>query len=139
MIGGPDTIQNLHGYAQIPTGGHPWSDLEDYDDLNIGVNGGLTFGPRPEIVTAWGVYKRLTLADTKGWIGFDTNHAWDVWSPEVAEELGLDRTHAPYLVSGPWDRWWTLDKVIEEAKSLARSIAEAAQLDQELRETLKNL
>jgi hypothetical protein len=62
-----------------------------------------------------------------------------MWSPEVAEELGLDRTHAPYLVSGPWDRWWTLDKVIEEAKSLARSIAEAARLEQELRETLKNL
>lgn len=56
----------VNGYAHIPVG-HPWHGL-DYDEIDVRVHGGLTFGDGE-------------------WIGFDTLHYGDYW-PEIP--YGLD-------------------------------------------------
>ena len=48
----------INGYVRIPDG-HPWAGL-DYDDIDVKVHGGLTFGDGE-------------------WIGFDALHLGDYW------------------------------------------------------------
>jgi hypothetical protein len=90
----------VNGYARLPEG-HPWRGLslqmEDYDK-GPAIHGGITYGP-----------------DSAGWIGFDTAHSGDVW-PGIPQSL----------VGTGWDRHWNEDMVAEEARHLARQIAEAA-------------
>lgn len=75
--------------------GHPWHGL-DYDDIEADAPGGLTYS-------------------TGGWIGFDTLHAWDAWpgSPFNTDPSDAYLTH------------WTPQMVADEARELARKVAEA--------------
>lgn len=97
----------VNGYVRIPTY-HPWHDLS-YDKIHemhedLEVHGGLTF------------------ADY-GWIGFDTAHAFDVWTGPYAPDKRYDALHS----ETEWDVHWTVEQVISEAKNLARQVAEAMQ------------
>jgi hypothetical protein len=89
----------VNGYAHLPEG-HPWRDLDlqisAYDE-GPSVHGGVTYGPTSD-----------------GWIGFDTLHAGDNW-PDSPR----------YSAPTSWDREWTAEMVADEARSLARQIAEA--------------
>ena len=89
----------VNGYARLPEG-HPWRELDlqcaDYE-RGPEVHGGVTYGPTED-----------------GWIGFDTLHGGDNWpgSPRYG-----GRTE--------WDIDWTAERVADEARHLARQIAEA--------------
>ena len=79
--------------------GHPWTG-KNYDDIDVDIHGGLTFG-------------------RDGWIGFDTAHLGDIWP-------GRD----PFLYSSSFsNKEWTEDAVAEEAKRLARQVAQARSLE----------
>lgn len=121
---------DVNGYAQIPAEGHPWSCLEDYDDIDgmVSAPGGLTYGPvRYRFLPG---SKPVTMTDVGGWIGFDTGHAFDIWTDEALAEGGLVREPIPgygYFdlphMPTDYDRQWTVDRVEHEAKELARQIA----------------
>jgi hypothetical protein len=110
----------VNGYVLIPAEGHPWSkgfptdgegdtNLDDFLD----VHGGVTY------------YDHAN--GTKGiWVGFDTCHAFDVWDAEY-DRIGLSTRYRgkPHK----WDRHWTPELVAEEAKNLARQVAEIARLE----------
>ena len=49
-----------NGYVQLPWG-HPWR-ARDWLEVPLP---GCTWGP-----------------DDRGWVGFDTGHAWDAWAPD---------------------------------------------------------
>ena len=92
---------SVNGYALLPEG-HPWRDLDlQGSDCDSGpdVHGGVTYGPTPS-----------------GWVGFDTAHSGDVW-PGQEYDLGYDTE---------WDVHWTNEKVADEARELARQIAEVS-------------
>lgn len=105
----------INGYVQLPLF-HPWRDL----DLQLGdiekadVHGGITYGP-----------------DFEGWIGFDTCHAFDMWSKEEYERFGVEwddsQTHMFEVIKHPDERrrlrWWTVNQVQIETTELARQVA----------------
>jgi hypothetical protein len=150
--GGPDGMSMINGYARIPWEGHPWTGCTDYNELDVEVHGGLTYGPLPERdmqktidelekMTAGtdhpfvgpdhdiAVRPAITFADVGGWIGFDTGHAWDYWSDEELAKWGLTPTKYPWstdirkLYNDGHDVIWTGERVIHEAKKLAYRIA----------------
>lgn len=87
----------INGYVRLPEG-HPWrmlADIQFTDQPDVDVNGGITYG-----------------VDKDGWIGFDTLHAGDYW-PGMRDTPGY------------YDTRWTPDMVAEEARKLARQVAEA--------------
>lgn len=85
----------VNGYVQIPQG-HPWFGL-DYDDIDVEVHGGLTYGK----------------VDAAGhWIGFDTLHCGDIWPGNPG-----------YQPRAPFDINWTPAMVAAETKSLAKKVA----------------
>lgn len=90
----------VNGYAYVPPG-HPWSDL-NYDNISTDAPGGLTF-------------------ESGGWIGFDTLHGGDIWPgmPEAIVNLYKGDSNATF---------WTPGMVEQEARNLARAIAEAGDL-----------
>lgn len=149
-------IVGLCGYALIPAEGHPWScnypngidqeaetarsralmkkimDLTaqgvefaeasaqvygeqpsidvDYLDRYLEAHGGITWYRHP-------------------WIGFDTGHSGDIWPPEWDEHNLSDiarRYRSPYSIE------WNPDMVAEEAKRMARQVAEIGQLEKNL-------
>ncbi len=58
------------GYVRLPLG--HWGRDMSYDDIDVDVHGGLTYGP-----------------DKDGWIGFDCAHCDDtpqIWTKEATEE-----------------------------------------------------
>jgi hypothetical protein len=87
----------VNGYAHLPEG-HPWRDLDlQLDDWDK--------GPK--------IHGGVTYGPTaEGWVGFDTLHAGDYW-PGAPRHFGDDRE-------------WTSEQVADEARSLARQIAQAA-------------
>ena len=89
----------VNGYMRIPEG-HPWRDLA-YEEINRLVSesdkerfdGG-----------AW----ELTYHADVGWIGFDTQHAWDSW-PGMTYSSELANTQwTPELVAVNARRWCDL-------------------------------
>lgn len=137
---------NLNGYVRLPVG-HPdlllaeaaemlpgtpftWPDGREgmnyergYDYVDVDCPGGWTYGP-----------------DLEGWIGFDTNHAYDHWSPEdrlrfVRDER--DRRAAEFAIvmerdfpcgSLPGDRLWTEELVERAVEKAARELAARARV-----------
>jgi len=70
-----------NGYVGVPEG-HPWFGVP-YDEINVGVHGGLTYGsdhfPRKEEPKKDGLW----------WVGFDTRHYnddFDRWPKEAVRE-----------------------------------------------------
>lgn len=103
-------FEALNGYCQLPQGS-PWLQL-DFDDIPVDVHGGLTYGP-----------------DEKRFIGFDTAHAFDVWSYEALAEAGIEiditwreRYGLPPIPGGGYQ--WNMDKMRSEVERLAEQIAE---------------
>lgn len=116
-------LYGVNGYALIPAEGHPWSagvpvekkkyhPDDDYEfeewatEAVLDVHGGITYGASAE----------------KGWVGFDTAHSGDVWTGEFDYE-GPGEAWSSWMGGTGWDRYWTVDLVASEAKSLARQIA----------------
>lgn len=124
-------LVGINGYVLIPPEGHPWSheipsktvkydhdddgyEYRQYATEELEVHGGITYG---------------TYGPGGGWIGFDTAHSGDCWPPEFDPHGMSDR-----YGTVPWSKQWTTQRVIDEAKSLARQIAaikaeETAELD----------
>lgn len=147
----------LCGYALIPAEGHPWSkefpngiqdsdkDAEDSMDrlrqfhelteqgLSFEEASERVFGDDPPIDRDY-IDRYL---DAHGgityyqhpWVGFDTSHAWDVWPPEW-DERGMSRIFRD--INGPDVTHWNPDMVAEEAKKLARQVAEIGRLEKDL-------
>ena len=153
VMGQSGYTAGINGYAQIPWEGHPWTGCEDYDELDVQCHGGLTYGPHPSFDFAQSVdalvdatadtdhpfttdvdtsklsgNPAVTFADCGGWIGFDTQHAWDVWSDEELAVVGLERLRIKGMewpIPSITDRHsivWTLDAVVSEATLVAHQI-----------------
>ena len=89
----------VNGYMRIPEG-HPWRDLT-YGEINRRVSesdkerfdGG-----------AW----ELTYHADDGWIGFDTQHAWDFWPDSYYAAVDGSTMWTPELVAVNARRWCDL-------------------------------
>lgn len=97
---------HLNGYVHIPAG-HSLRGMDYMEIENIEVHGGLTFSE-------------------DDWLGFDTAHYGDLWSDEELEKVGGSNItaaeHWP-TIGGKEIVQWTLDKLEEETKYLARQVA----------------
>jgi hypothetical protein len=99
-------IGGCNGYVKLPTG-YPkaWG---TYDDIDVDVHGGLTYGP-----------------DEEGWVGFDTAHLGDVWVGSIPDDLDSHSrdflTRPPF---GDYRREWDEDKVAAETRRLAHRLAD---------------
>lgn len=88
-----------NGYVRLPER-HPWRDETILESLTAELcHGGITGGHGDD------------------WIGFDTGHAFDYWPGTPLSEYE-DPEH-------PWTVHWTVAKVADEARRLARHVAEA--------------
>lgn len=91
---------------ELPNDKYEHGDMDNY----LSVHGGVTYYQFP-------------------WVGFDCAHAGDIWAPpwrnegmyEMEQKWGLPRRPRPY------DRHWTIEKIIEETKNLARQVATVSQ------------
>ena len=128
-------ITGLNGYVRIPETS-PLRDYSSYDDMDVEVHGGITYGPFicEEFTVGEILFPRLekTWAETKGWVGFDTSHLSDVWdldeltfqSPahrQTAESLTADILNE----SGLGIVRWTKQKVVEETEWLCSQLQSA--------------
>lgn len=92
----------VNGYVQVPDN-HPFYGL-DYEDIDVNIHGGLTYAE-------------------EGWIGFDTAHAFDIWTDEELSKYGGINTHEPFIEDkNPHVVIWTFDALEEETKKLARQV-----------------
>lgn len=89
----------MNGYVQLPTN-HPYYSRH-YDEIPAWAPGGLTFSK-------------------SGVIGFDTGHAFDVWTDEELQKYGGASILAP--LPSEHNIYWTLDMVIQETKQLANQL-----------------
>jgi hypothetical protein len=108
----PGRMGGFNGYALIPAEGHPWSAgvpiVGSYD------NGGWEERASERVLT---VHGGITYGAAGPWIGFDTLHAFDIWPAEYdPHDLSIPSTTG-------WDRRWTVEQVVDEAKHLARQLA----------------
>ena len=100
---------SANAYVQLPPG-HPWADVsyESLDEAGVIAHGGLTYGP-----------------DGDGWLGFDTAHAWDVWTEAALAEIGGE--HDPrfifHLPGGTGNTYWSLNLLVSEVQNLAAQAA----------------
>lgn len=90
----------------------------EYMDDFISCHGGVTYYRHP-------------------WIGFDTMHSGDIWDgtpweekPYISARTGETFTRATESALGlPWAKQWSLELICEEAKDLAKQVAEVANLE----------
>lgn len=98
----------VNGYVELPKD-HPWIG-KDYDEIPVEIHGGLTYS-------------------TDNVIGFDTGHAFDLWSNEELAPAGgeLPSSFLVDLSASPekWIIHWTIDKVIAETKNLVEQVVKA--------------
>jgi len=113
-------IGMFNGYVRLPEGDPRRSGK--HDDLDMDVHGGLTYGPDPA-----------------GWVGFDTGHAGDYWSPDdligyldesVLRYFGLGGVagHMQAKLRGaghhdPLANQWTIPRLRAEVEHLAEQLA----------------
>jgi hypothetical protein len=90
----------MNGYVQLPTD-HPHHSTH-YDNIPVDIHGGLTFSQN-------------------GVVGFDTGHAFDVWTEEELQKYG-GRTGLPALDSDI-NIYWTLGMITKQTKKLADQLA----------------
>lgn len=93
----------VNGYVFVPEG-NPLRGL-DYEEVN----------ERLDLTDLLGGAGELTFTDPDGWIGFDTLHSCDSWpdAPDHWQHEGAVR--------------WTPELVSEQARLLARKVAEAVE------------
>jgi hypothetical protein len=108
----PSPVVGVNGYCMIPAEGHPWSPGFPPDDLDdfLDAHGGITYSSHP-------------------WVGFDCAHFQDIWPPEY-DPYEVTRIAREYCST--WSSEWTPELVIEEAKKLARQIAEIGALEKQI-------
>ena len=94
-------FEAVNGYVKLPEG-HPWLEIEEDWDIPSNVHGGITF------------------RDNEGWIGFDTNHGWDVW-PDL-----LERPVPSWKTIGGNTIFWSAEMFMEEMERFAAEAAGAA-------------
>jgi hypothetical protein len=97
----PSPARGINAYALIPAEGHPWSKKfpnHIYPEQLIEIHGGISYAGHP-------------------WIGFDTGHACDCW-PDEYNPRGIRQDYSGLT------HHWTVNEVIDEAKQLARRIAD---------------
>lgn len=97
----PGPMGGVNGYVLIPAEGHLWSKgcPDDVDEL-LDVHGGITYHGHP-------------------WLGFDTNHAFDVWLGEYAPKFP-----SPFNdLHHEWSHLWDPAQVAVEAALLAKQVA----------------
>lgn len=122
-----------NGYVQLPPR-HPWR-MRDYDEIPVEVHGGLTFGHHRSIENReFGLRREgRTAADTGGWVGFDTMHAWDHWPddelPMPAQRINRETVMYRQLMREmhTGDRFtvtWTLERLRAEVEHLAEQIGQ---------------
>jgi hypothetical protein len=109
-------FREQHGLPPEPTS---WT--SGYDALDVDAPGGLTYGPNED-----------------GWVGFDTAHYNDYWSPEVQREILADYPTALVEIEElrrvfdtqelnkdyPFTRAWTLALLVTEVEHVAQQLAE---------------
>jgi hypothetical protein len=95
------SYESVNGYVKLPDG-HPWLEAEDDWDIPSNVHGGITF------------------RDNLGWVGFDTNHGWDIW-PDL-----LERAIPTWKLAGGNQIFWTAEMFMEEMERFAAEAAGAA-------------
>lgn len=86
----------------------------DYLDDYLSCHGGITWYQHP-------------------FVGFDTMHSGDVWDGTPWEEPpmpGMSMRSTDIARKSPWVTQWSLEKICEEAKNLARQVAEVRNLQQ---------
>lgn len=110
------------GYVGLPVG-HPWRE-GSYDDFDVDVHGGLTYGPSPceEAPNDAGICHVVENPeeDDVRWIGFDCNHSGDLAPGMLAHE----RKHDFPPISSPWpESYKTIDYAKGEVRSLAKQAA----------------
>lgn len=100
----------VNGYVQLNPA-HPLFETTfdpefDYmEDFGVSVHGGITY------------FKR-------GIIGFDTMHAFDIWTEYELAKVGGDvSTLYPPIIDNH-SVYWTKTRVIEEVKDLAKQLAD---------------
>lgn len=122
----PSAIRGVNGYCRIPDQ-HPWANAA-YEDLDVRVHYGLTYGNQPEFHFMQTIPAR-TREHTFGWIGWDTGHYDDCWTDAALRHAGIDPT-----TQQPLDEWnsgsrrWYLADVVYETERLAEQIAAASSL-----------
>jgi hypothetical protein len=101
----------LCGYVRVPEN-HPDAD-KYYDDVQVEVHGGLTFGCKTK---EGGV-----------WFGFDCAHGWD-YVPRLDELCGkkIDYNNKPSEIDGK--KVWYPEDVRKETNDLAEQLAERANI-----------
>lgn len=128
---------SLNGYVRLPFD-HLWRTMP-YDDIPVDVHGGLTFGNRPAMEGS--LFPSLAVAetddDTCGWIGFDTGHAFDVWTRAALKEAGVKiareteeywailKQHGldPFEPPTGYAVYWSMDMLVREVENLAHQVA----------------
>ena len=117
---------NRCGYVRVPPG-HP-EYCSNYNDVNVNVHGGLTFGGIEDCVEE----------DGRGyWFGFDCAHFGDSWinpnvpsdyqwTSEESEEhhyyIYKTRNLAP-IRERDFEHYWTHDEVVAETEQLAQQLS----------------
>lgn len=90
------------GYVKTPFDGH----FEEFNKL-VNVHGGLSYG-----------------VDERGWLGFDTAHAFDVPTTEFGETLSGNPIGDFVRDMGDEQTEWYPEDVMEETAKLAEQFAE---------------
>lgn len=151
-------IVGVCGYALIPAEGHPWSkqwpigrdqsdDRKSWKKTSARIyeltESGVDMGQAMAIIAEEGFGQDHDhgymddFLDVHGgvswyehpWVGFDTGHSGDLWPPEWDERdlCAIEREYP-----SDWQRVWTPELVAEEARNLARQVAEVASLERSL-------
>jgi hypothetical protein len=106
------------GYVRIPQGTPDWG--LDYNDIDVDVHGGLTFGDMEPCIEP----------DGRGhWVGFDCNHYCDaMYDPSIdASQISDPAIRIPMLIHRQTfhseAHFWSYDEVVAETERLASQLA----------------
>jgi hypothetical protein len=144
----------VNGYAMIPPEGHPWSvQFPDGASSDRDADHAMKSLRELHTMMKAGVSPEKAMAELGGrtdghihgdmdrfldvhggvtyyqfpWIGFDTAHGFDIWEGEYenkADRYLSEKYGIPGLHDSKYGIHWTLEKVKDEAKKLARQIAQ---------------
>ena len=110
------------GYVRVPPS-HP-SHGKGYNDVEVDVHGGLTFGREEPCAHDDG---------TGYWFGFDCAHCYDASTPPVMDPAWGESArriweidHDPKYAGGAEEHYWEHDEVVAECERLAEQLAAMA-------------